>query len=388
MDLQATNFRYFDEAVTETVTGEDIQEAIIPDNFPDGDQIIYTAAENFIRGKDNQNGRATVHGSSRLYVTYRPQEEENPRKIAIDIPFSAKLENPQIKQTSTIVASCDVKNVRAALSNPRKISGGVTLDVHFRVFNETENEVPNSLSDNDGNVVLKTKSLITSLPSDIREKTFSVVDEQSLSLGAPDITEVISTKSQVTEIESKLVGSKLILKGVLVSEIAYISTDGAIENAAFSSEFSQIADGAGIHESASLELLPIVTGSYLELLDDGAGEVRRISIETHLAVQIIAVVAREITYIADAYALADSDIAVTTCALNLPSSGEPDNASKVTIISAIDSKGPAEKKGKKPAVVITSLSGEDTIWDIAKKYRVPQSNIELLDEVKKAIIRT
>lgn len=93
----------------------------------------------------------------------------------------------------------------------------------------------------------------TRVAAGVREKEFSFSEELPLSPGRGGAEEILSTRVDVRGTDSKLIGSKLVVKGFLSVSVLYRETGGRLGFLQQELPFSQILEGGGFNEEDESE---------------------------------------------------------------------------------------------------------------------------------------
>ena len=104
----------------------------------------------------------------------------------------------------------------------------------------------------------------------LRSKDFVFSDDLVLSSSKEPAAELLRESASVRTTECRLIGGKIILKGVVCVEVLYLSESGTICSAAAELPFSQIVEGVeDADENTSAEAMLCLTGAELRI---GGGE--------------------------------------------------------------------------------------------------------------------
>ena len=134
----------------------------------------------------------------------------------------------------------------------------------------------------------------------IAEKDFTFTEEMNLSPGREGAAELLNSQICSSVTESKIVGSKLIFKGVFSVSLLYRSVDGKYYTTASELPFSQIMEVEGAAEGCIPSLRLQMTGTDLQIDGDDA-EGRQIAVTLYLHAIALLREEREITLLNDLY---------------------------------------------------------------------------------------
>ena len=111
----------------------------------------------------------------------------------------------------------------------------------------------------------------------IAEKDFTFSDQLDLSPGRDGAAEILSHRASGTVTEIKIVGSKLLFKGIFTVSLLYRAADGTCRAAAGELPFSQILEVEGAGEGAEPTVFLQLTGADAQV-DGGDDEGREIAV--------------------------------------------------------------------------------------------------------------
>jgi len=232
----------FEAVFDRTLTQEEKTECVVPDTEPDILNIVRTEGVALIRSKDVAEGCISVEGTISATVLYAHEEGSGLRSIAVQIPFEASAQSPEISSGGASVVNIRVRAIDSRMLNPRKISVRAELELRFRSFEPGEISCAAGVIGESG-VYLKREKLLASLVTDVTEKTFVITDEYAVPPSMPAIGEILDARARLISGECKAVGSKLILRGSAAVDMLYSPDfDGADNAVSFSTEFSQIIE--------------------------------------------------------------------------------------------------------------------------------------------------
>ena len=116
----------------------------------------------------------------------------------------------------------------------------------------------------------------------LRSKDFVFSDDLVLSSSKEPAAELLRESASVRTTECRLIGGKIILKGVVCVEVLYLSESGTICSAAAELPFSQIVEGVeDANENTSAEAMLCLTGAELRIGGE-SGDARTISAKLFL----------------------------------------------------------------------------------------------------------
>jgi|GEM_PF-528781 len=293
---------YSKRILGETRRAEESGDMIVPDALPDILQIISADADLTVRAKDLSGGRAVVSGSAAVTVIYVPDDAVGLRRVSLDLPFSVAVENEEISVNSPLVTRLALDRVSASAINPRKLSASVAIRAEIAVYNKVDVSLPTDvIAYDDAELELLTSTTELILETDVLEKMFVVADEYLL----PSAGEILRTSVTLTGDETKVVGSKLIIKGAAQVSVLFSAGEGGTElsTSTFVTEFSQIIELESADGDSDFELIPLLAGSSIALDPLCGVDGRRLVAELHIVAQAVARKRCKLNFLSDAYAL-------------------------------------------------------------------------------------
>ena len=137
----------------------------------------------------------------------------------------------------------------------------------------------------------------------IAEKDFTFSEQMDLSPGREGAAEILTSRVNSTVTETKIVGSKLLFKGIFTVSLLYRTADGRCCAASGELPFSQILEVEGAPEGAEPSVRLQFTGADLQV--DGAdAEGREIAVTLYLHATALLRQTQELTLLSDLYSTA------------------------------------------------------------------------------------
>lgn len=286
------------------VKNEETMEMIVPDALPDILRIVDADAIVFLRSKATDSGHATVSGVASATVLYSPEGESGVRKMELDIPFTAVASESEITNTTRIVTRVSVSSVDASMINPRKIIVRIDLLTMISCYNEAELQIAAGIDEEaDAGIELMTQMGDINTTTGVNEKAFVIANEIIVPNSNPPVGEILKYTADLIPEDTKVVGSKLILRGTTHITLLY-NTPGNSEltRAEFNPEFSQIIELDGASSESNFTIMLMLTNAYFDAdqtMHNSDG--RTIVMELHAVAQCITSERKEMPYISDMY---------------------------------------------------------------------------------------
>jgi nucleoid-associated protein YgaU len=295
---------YVKSVLNTSLAHEETMEMIVPDALPDIQRIVDTDAIVFLRSKSTDAGKVSVTGVAAATVLYCPEGENGVRKIELEMPFTAATGGEEITQNTKVVSNVSVSSADASIVNPRKIVVRVDLMTDLSCYNDAELMISSGLDDDgDAGIELQTDTLDITTTTGVREKTFVISDELTVPNTSPPVGDILKYRVSLMPDDTKVVGSKLILRGTAQTSLLYNPLGGGdMAKADFSTEFSQIVELENAVGDGSFHIALMLTNAYLDAEQSPHNpEGRVIVLEIHAVAQCVASEKKSISCISDMY---------------------------------------------------------------------------------------
>ena len=287
-----------------SVASEETMEMIVPDALPDILRIVDADATVFLRSKSTDPGRVTVTGVAAATVLYCGENESGIYKMELEIPFSASASEGEIHASTKVTAKVTVSSADASMINPRKIIVRINLMTNVSCYNESELSVASGMDeDNDAQIELMTDISEIETTIGVKEKTFVISDELNVPNANPPIGELLKSKVNLVPDESKVVGSKLILRGnAYVSLLYKTANENELSRSEFTTEFSQIMELDDAAGDSGNSFILMLTNAYFEAEPSAHNpDGRTVIMEVHAVAQCVFSEKKRLSYISDMY---------------------------------------------------------------------------------------
>lgn len=287
-----------------TLTQEETAETIVPDYCPDIARIIETDGKVYLHSRELRDGKAEVSGTIRVTVLYTPDGEGGIRTLEFAMPFTVESDSRGLPGCVYLMAETEPEFLETRMLNPRKIFTHCKLVTHLTGYQKTPLAFCSDTETGERLCVEKrqeTQHVV--LLTHISEKDFTFTDEMTLSPGRDGAAELLTSQVCSAVTETKIVGSKLIFKGVFSIAILYRTAGGRCCSTTGELPFSQIMEIEGAAEGAAASLHMQLTGTDLQIDGDDA-EGRQIAVTLYFHATALLREERDLTLLSDLYSTA------------------------------------------------------------------------------------
>jgi len=304
LELKKEGFNAFETGGELTLTQEETTETIVPDYCPDIARIIETDGKIYLHSREIRDGKAEVSGTVRVTVLYTPDGESGIRTLEFAMPFTAESDGRAMPDCVALTAETETELLETRMLNPRKvfthcklvtrITGYKRVSIGFCTDVETTDSLCIEKRQEQQNAIILTH---------IAEKDFTFTETMNLSPGRDGAAELLTSRVSSVVTESKIVGSKLIFKGMFTVELLYRTAAGRCCATTGELPFSQIMEVDGAAEGAAASLHLTLTGTDFQI-DGGDDEGREIAVTLYLHATALLREGRELTLLNDLYSTA------------------------------------------------------------------------------------
>ena len=287
-----------------TLTQEETAETIVPDYCPDIARIIETTGKVFLHSRELRDGRGAVSGTVRVTVLYTPEGEGGIRTLEFAMPFTAETDGRSLTDCAALLADTETEFLETRMLNPRKVFTHCKLVTRLTGFQRrplrfsADVEAGPELC-----IEKKQEQQHAILLTHIAEKDFTYSEQMDLSPGREGAAELLTSQVCPAVTETKIVGSKLIFKGLFHVSLLYRTADGRCCASSGELPFSQIMEVEGAPEGAEPTVQLQLTGADLQV-DGGDAEGREIAVTLYLHATALLRQTQELTLLSDLYSTA------------------------------------------------------------------------------------
>lgn len=318
LELKRACFDAFEIGGELTLTQEETVETIVPDYCPDIARIIETEGKVFLHSREIRDGKAEVSGTIRVTVLYTPDGDGGIRILEFTMPFSTESDNRSLPDCTALSVETEPEFLETRMLNPRKVFTHCKLVTRLTGYRRTPVCFCTDVeAEPEFSIEKRLESQNAIMITHIAEKDFTFSEEWNLSPGRDGAAEILTSRICSTVTENKVVGNKLICKGVFSISALYRTISGGCAAASGELPFSQILEVEGAVEGAEASVQLQLTGSDLQI-DSSDEEGRDVSVTLYLHAMALVREEREVTLLNDLYSTA-YDLTYEASALSLTS---------------------------------------------------------------------
>ena len=304
LELKKERFDCYRPGAPIISTREESAETIVPDYSPDIARIVDVSACLLPRGQTVADGKLSVEGSIRLTLLFMTEEAQGLRSLEYTIPFEQSERLPDGCEKASVEGR--VCNPEVRLLNPRKLFTRLDVEWRFTPYCRETLSVCGEIPEQEAYAIetLREKHEV-SLIRAIGEKDFVFSDELSIPSGRGAVSELLCTRIKPRVTETKSIGSKAVLKGVVCVSLLYAAEDGKLCSYAEELPFSQILDGVAEGEGGDVSASAILNLSGCEIHTGGEGnDGRTVSVKLFMNAFVVLRGTETVNCITDLYSTA------------------------------------------------------------------------------------
>lgn len=278
---------------------EETAEAIVPDREPDMETILDAYAVPMLRGKDVYHGGVTLTGEIRGGILYLPAGDTCPRNLDYMLPFSVKLEAPEVTEGSRVICELKVPAVDGKIINSRKALLRAGLSCAVTAY-EPDEQLLYSMTDQPESLQVKQNVYDMRLPLGTGEKSFLISDSIELPTGSPPVEQLYRVICRLELTDKKLVGTRAVFRGNAVCRLLYRAEDRPMCVQEFVLPFSQYCELPEDYDGEE-ELCVTMALTGCELEPEGQPETGRFYLNLQALAQCTIYGRRQLMVLEDAY---------------------------------------------------------------------------------------
>lgn len=299
LEFERDTMIYYETVADATLCQEETLESIVPDACPDILRIVDVSGQALLGNKQAREGIAMVSGMVRACILYQPEGSVGLRRMEVGLPFTCQLEAPGLTERGAIQASARLRCAEVRMLNPRKVLLRVDLAVDITACQPVERPVCRGVLEEEKNGICQRQIQGESYQAvAVQEKPFTFSEQVRLPAGQGEPPQLLAARAQPVCAESKLIGSKLIFKGMIELHLLLQEPGGGLSSSHESLPFSQIMEVVGAGEDGDCRVRVELTDLRCEQsAEDGRG----LEVSLELLAQAQAFCRRPVTILQDLY---------------------------------------------------------------------------------------
>ena len=301
LQLKQASIDAYETAGEIVLAQEETAETIVPDYCPDIARVIEASGVVFLHSREVREGRAELSGTVQVTILYTPEGEGGIRNLEFSVPFQVSSDNRSLAECTALAAETEAESLETRLLNPRKLFTHCKLVTRLTAYRrrpltyaaDVECDQPLEKRVERQHAVVLTQ---------IAARDFTFTDELSISPGRPGAEELLSARVYPVVQETRIIGNKLIFKGIFTLSLLYLDLDGGCNSYTGELPFSQILDVEGTPEDAQATVRLQLTGIDLQIGSDPDG--RQIEAALYLHAFALLRQERDLELLSDLYSTA------------------------------------------------------------------------------------
>ena len=283
LELKTTHLDGFDIGAEQILTQEETADTIVPDYCPDIARIIDTEGKVFLHSRELRDGKGEVSGTVRVTVLYTPDGESGIRTLEFAMPFSAETDGRAMNECVFLSAVAEIESLETRSLNPRKVFTRCKVILRLTGYRKQPLNISSDIVAVPELCLEKKQDLQhISMLTQLVEKDFTFSDELEFSPGKEGAAEILISRTSAFVNESKIVGNKLILKGLFRIDLLYRSVSGRCCSTTGELPFSQIMEIGNLNGEATASVQLQFTGTDFQVSGSGDQDGHRISVTFYL----------------------------------------------------------------------------------------------------------
>lgn len=302
LEFERNNVICFEPVAEATLCQEETQESIVPDACPDILRIVDVCGQATLRAKQAREGVAVVSGMVCAVILYQPEGGTGLRRMEVGLPFSGQVEAPGLTEAGIVLARPRLRAGEARALNPRKVLLRVDLAVDVTAYQPVDRSLHAAVTGpEEAAICQRNCSVEPYVCVSVQEKSFTFSEQIRMQNITGDGLQILAVRAQPVCTESKLIGSKLILKGTVELSLIMQEAGGGITCSHESLFFSQMMEVSEAGEECDCQVSVELTQLQY---DSASGDGRSLDVTLELLAQAQVFCRRPVKVLQDLYSTA------------------------------------------------------------------------------------
>jgi len=304
LKLKQDVLTYLEAAAAAPVSFETMQEAIIPDSCADAERIIDTSGTVLLHSRELlADGRLELTGVIRASVLFVPEGTGDVQALHLSIPMHTYCDGKHLASCETFTVSLRLKSIDSRLLNPRKLLTRAETAVELCGYERKRILLTTDVEEQDGLETLYDTGE-TTVTAALTEREFPFVDELSVSAAQPGIKEILTSFTELKSADCRILGSKLVIKGIARIRLLYKDMTGAVSTLYQECMFSHIGETDHSEETGRVRCSFDLTGYEYRIGTEGRrDDGHSVTVTLHIRSRILITEKHSTTFLADMYSV-------------------------------------------------------------------------------------
>ena len=220
-------------------------DVIVPDVKPDVLNVISSNANCYTYKREILENKIRVDGNINLYIVYLADNGGN-RSLNTVLDFSESMEFESVNETMTLNDNVIIKSIETKILNERKINIKVNMEIEGKVYNKSQVDFINDLSQIEDAKVLDQSINVMSLKGCGVARASA---KENINIDNIDeIVEIFKVDVKISNKENKNSYNKILAKADVDMKIMYLTEDDRINTVKASIPIMGFVDMEGISD--------------------------------------------------------------------------------------------------------------------------------------------
>ena len=277
----------------------------VPDVKPDIEKIVKEQGAIQLQELTPVNGKLMVKGALEFNILYIGHSNgQLLHNMKGSLPFEETVNMDDACIEDTIRVKWELDDMTTSLINSRKLNVKAIISLDFIAENEYDEEVAVGMDEEEYAEFQTKKIPITSLALS-KKDTCRIKDEVTISLGKPNIAEILYSEFELQNMDTRLLDSKIALKGDLKLFILYVSDtqDQIIQHYETQISVNCMLECSRCDESMISDIGISILSTDIQVKPDDDGEERVLDLEAVLELDIKVYEEEELEILNDLYSV-------------------------------------------------------------------------------------
>lgn len=242
LNLKKEALQYYEVVSEPAFSFETTQEAIVPDSCADVARVVDTTGIVLIQSREmGLEGRMEIAGTVKAEVLFVPDGAGGASTLHLTMPFRTNCDGKGLEGCSHCGLQASLKSLDARLLNPRKLLLRADISLEPTGYRAQTVELCTGVTDGEGVQTLEEEGSCALL-LEVMEKEMPFTEELQIPASRKGVRELLSGRAMLAPTEWKIIGKKLVVRGVVTANVLYRSQADELCAATQEYAFSQIME--------------------------------------------------------------------------------------------------------------------------------------------------